>query len=301
MDDYPIGRSVQALKKRHVDSVGFVNKLGGGYRPDAACWAIIALRAALGEDQLIQKARKQLAMVQAKDGRVCVSPEHPDAYWPTPLAILAWQASTDYKKEQSKAVKFLLDFSEIQNSALPEHIFGHDGTIKGWPWIARTNSWVEPTALALIALQAVQLQTHERAQDAVRLLMDRQLPNGGWNYGKTFVFGQQLRAIPIPTGISLQSLSGLVAREKVEKSILYLRSQLEHAQTPFTLAWTLLGLNAWREAPRNRNELVLSMLQKNEKIDCYDTVSLGALIVAYFCKNGFSPFFQHFKQMDQKQ
>ena len=300
MDDYPIGRSVQALKERHVDSVGFANKPGGGYRPDAACWAIMALRAALGEDQLIAKARKQLAMVQTKDGRVCVSPEHRDTYWPTPLAILAWHGSVDYEKEQSKAVKFLLDFSEIQNSALPEDIFGHDGTLKGWPWIAGTNPWVEPTALTLIALRAVQHQTHERAQDAVRLLMDRQLPSGGWNYGNTFVFGQQLRAIPIPTGVSLLALSGLVAREKVEKSILYLRSQLEHAQTPLTLAWVLLGLKAWGESPKNQNELVLNMLGKNEKFDRYDTVSLGALIVAYYCKNGFTPFF-NFKQTDQKQ
>ena len=120
MDNYPINRSIQILKERYVEGFGFVNKTGGGYRPDAACWAIVALRAALGEDQLIEKARKQLASIQAADGRVCISPEHPDAYWPTSLAILAWQASADYKKEQSRAVNFLLNFSEIQNSALPD-------------------------------------------------------------------------------------------------------------------------------------------------------------------------------------
>ena len=302
MNDHFISRSLQALKARCVDGVGFVNKLGGRYRPDATCWAILALRASQGtEDRLIQKARRQLAAVQAKDGRVCVSADHVDAYWPTPLAILAWNGSAEYEKEQLKAIKFLLKFSEIKTQDVPKQIIGHDTTIKGWPWIARTACWVEPTALALIALRVTQHETHNRARDAVRMLMDRQLPSGGWNYGNTLVFEQELRAMPITTGISLQVLSGLVPRQKVAKSILYLQSQLEHMQTPLTLGWSLLGLNAWSEAPKNTSRLVLDILQKHEKCDRYDTTSLGVLLLAYFCDNGLIPFFEQSVKTDQKQ
>lgn len=302
MNDHLINRSLQALKDRYVDGVGFVNNIGGRYRPDAACWAILALRASQeAGDRLIQKARKRLMAVQAKDGRVCVSPEHLDAYWPTPLTILAWHGSAEYEKERFKAIKFLLKFSEIKTQDIPKRIIGHDRTIKGWSWIARTSPWVEPTALALIALRVAQYQTHNRVQDAVRLLMDRQLPHGGWNYGNTFVFEQELRAIPINTGISLQALSGLVARQKVTKSILYLQSQLENMRTPFTLGWSLLGLNAWSEAPKKTSKLVFDILQRHEKYDRYDTASLGVLLLAYFCKNGLIPFLQQSIKTDQKQ
>lgn len=302
MNDHFINRFVQALKDRYVDGVGFVNNLSGRYRPDAACWAILALRASQeAEDGLIQKARMRLAAIQAKDGRVCVSADHPDAYWPTPLAILAWHGSAEYEKERFKAIKFLLKFSEIKTQDIPKQIIGHDITIKGWPWIARTASWVEPTALALIALRVTQHQTHNRAQNAVRMLMDRQLPHGGWNYGNTFVFEQELRAIPITTGISLQALSGLVARQKVAKSILYLQSQLEHMRTPLTLGWSLLGLNAWSEVPKKTSRLVLDILQKHEKYDRYDTTSLAVLLLAYFCDNGLIPFFEQSVKTDLKQ
>jgi hypothetical protein len=114
------------------------------------------------------------------------------------------------------------------------------------------------------------------------MLMDRQLPSGGWNYGNTFVFEQELRAMPITTGISLQALSGLVARQRVAKSILYLQSQLEHMRTPLTLGWSLLGLNAWSEVPKKTSGLVLDILQKHEEYDRYDTTSLAVLLLAYF-------------------
>ncbi len=301
MNDNLINLSIRVLKDRYIDGVGFVNKLGGRYRPDAACWAILALKASRkAEGKLIQKARKQLAAVQAKDGRICVSPEHLDAYWPTPLAILAWHGSPEFEKERFKAIKFLIKFSEIKSSDTPKRIIGHDETIKGWPWIAGTSCWVEPTALALIALRTAQHQSHNRVRDAVRLLMDRQLPHGGWNYGNTFVFEQELRAMPITTGITLQALHGLVARQEVAKSILYLQAQLEDMQAPFTLGWSLLGLNAWSEVPVKTNKLVFDILQRYEEYYRYDTTSLGVLVLSYFCKNGLITFLQQLIETDEK-
>lgn len=301
MNDQLINRCIGVLKGRYIDGVGFVNKPGGRYRPDAACWAILALKACEeADDGLIQKARKRLAGAQAEDGRVCVSSEHPDSYWPTPLAILAWHGSAEYEKEQLKAIKFLLEFSEIRSQDVPKKIMGHDGAIKGWSWIAKTTCWVEPTALVLIALRLAQYEKHERAQEAVSLLMDRQLPHGGWNYGNTFVFEQELRPMPMTTGISLQAICGLVAREKAAKSILYLQSQLEHVRTPFTLGWSLLGLSGWSEVPVRANGYISEILGRDEEYSRYDTVSLAVLLCACFCKNGLLSFLQQSMNTEQK-
>ena len=76
------------LEGRFAEGVGFPHRPGGGFRPDATAWAILALEAAGSTSGAIDKARRLLANAQGEDGRVCVSPQHPDACWPTPLAAL---------------------------------------------------------------------------------------------------------------------------------------------------------------------------------------------------------------------
>jgi len=50
----------------------------------------LALSAAGTKDNLLEPSRALLKTSQLKDGRACALPELPDAYWPTPLAILAF-------------------------------------------------------------------------------------------------------------------------------------------------------------------------------------------------------------------
>jgi hypothetical protein len=284
--NYVIETYTNSLKTRYKAGKGFVNIMSGRARPDAACWAIIALQIAGTGSDLIEKGREQLVDAQYKDGRICISSDHKDTYWPTPLAILAWQGAPKYKGPQTKAIKFLLAFDEILTTEFNQDVLGHDGLIKGWPWVAHTHPWVEPTAYALIALRISGYGAHERAQDAVKLLIDRQLPHGGWNYGNTFVFKQELRPMPDTTGLALQALSGLVPREKIEKSILYLQSQLASLRTPIALGWTILGLKAWRQEINKLTESIVDTLQRQEEYEFYDTVSLGILLTAWYCENG---------------
>jgi hypothetical protein len=78
--------------------------------------------------------------------------------------------------------------------------------------VAGTHSWIEPTALGVIALKAAGHERHERVQEAIRMILDRQLPHGGWNYGNTFVFGRELRPMPESSGAALAGLAGQVER-----------------------------------------------------------------------------------------
>jgi len=276
---------------RFIDGVGFVNRVSGTPRPDATCWAILALESAQAQEQLIRSARSQLTSVQSKDGRVCITPHHPEAYWPTSLAILAWQGAPEHQESQAKAIRFLVGYTEILNKKSPKEIVGYDTTIKGWSWMAKTYSWVEPSALGVIALRAAGYKDHRRVQDAVSLLMDRQLPDGGWNVGSPIVFGQALRPLPENTGMALQALCGLVPKKDVENSIRYLRSRLGRLRTPFTLAWSLLGLSSWAQRVAKRHEMVLNVLRRQDKYGCFDTTSLSALLVAHYCEQGLIDFF----------
>jgi hypothetical protein len=278
---------VDGLKERHVSGAGFLIHHAGSPRVDATCWGILALSAEGSENRLVEDARRALAAAQWPDGRVCITRRHRDAFWPTPLAMLAWHPSRECKQPQEKAARFLLDFDQLRLIDDPDAaaIIGHDPTIRGWPWIAGTSPWLEPTAYCLMALRLAGFEAHERTQEARRLIMNRQLSTGGWNVGNTTVYGNELRPVPETTGAALQALAGLVPRQEIARSIDYLRARLPHLTTPFALAWAILGLSAWGEAG-DRREHLQRLLAPPQDSRTWSTVSLSLGVLAGHCENG---------------
>jgi hypothetical protein len=265
---------------------GFRIKEGAGDRPDATAWAILALRASKQAPDLISPARANLAAQQWADGRVSISGNHPDAFWPTSLAILAWQNSPEHGEAQARAVRFMLQTPGLHYPRPFDAPFEHDTSIKGWPWIAGTHSWANPTALGLIALKVAGWGGHDAAQEAERMLLNRQLPRGGWNYGNTKVFGAELHPMPESTGIVLDALSQRVPREKIQKSLAFLRTRMDSLRTPRSLGWGLLGLAAWGEALPAAPTMVAHSLERQERYGGYDTVCLALLAVSLLAPQG---------------
>ena len=290
---------LKTLEERYVAGVGVVNRPGGNFRPDATCWMILALRAAGGGDRVIENARQLLVSAQTQDGRVPVTPNNPDACWPTALAVLAWHGSLQYQGPRDKALRFLLEFDEVNTVSTSEAPGVHDTTIKGWPWIARTHPWVEPTACALFAIRACRQMAHPRAQDGIRLLLDRQLPSGGWNCGNTFTFGLESRPTAETTGVALQATAGLTSKDTVKNSIAYMQSEAALLHAPMSLAWAILGLHAWSEIVDRPQERILQSLARQEEFGPYDTVPLSLLVLAWHCRTGLVDFFEHADSQDQ--
>ena len=152
----------------------------------------------------------------------------------------------------------------------------------------------------MLALRVCGYAEHGRTQDAVRLLMNRQLPAGGWNYGNTAVFEQELRPMPETTGLALQALVGLVSRADVDKSIAYLRSELVHLNTPMSLAWATLGLHAWQETLEQPREQVRHVLARQKQLGPYDTASLSLLLLAWHCDAGLVRSLEQMQSGDEK-
>ena len=274
------------IKRHMLPEGGLSEHIGGSYRPDATAWAVLAFRAFGNDTRIVQQLQARLATEQLDDGRVSISQKHPEAFWPTSLAILAWHGSTKHTGNQSRAVNLLLHTSGRHWKRKPDSPLGHDTSIKGWPWIENTHSWVEPTALALIALRVTGYEKHPRTIEAVTLLLDRQLSKGGWNYGNTIVFGEELNSMPSPTGLALQALAGIVPKEQIDKSLNLLKSGIEKLYTPFALGWSLLGLSAWNERPANSRALILSSLEQQKRYGPYPTSLLSLLVLASICKKG---------------
>jgi hypothetical protein len=282
---------VNQLTDRALPDGGFSPHPRARYRVDATCWAILALGGDPAMGTLLTRARSRLGADQLPDGRVCISPDHPEAFWPTSLAIFAWHQSPEHRKNQARAADFLLRTSGTHFPRAANSPSSHDSNIKGWPWIADTHSWAEPTALALMALKIAEYGDHQRVKEATRLLLDRQLPHGGWNYGNTFVFDQELRPMPLSTGIVLNALKDQTSLPTIQPSLSYLQSSVVSLPTPRSLGWSLLGLGAWRVRPEPSPNWVYACLKNQARYGGYDTSSLSLLLVALKSPGGLEEIF----------
>jgi hypothetical protein len=277
---------MNALTDCKLADGGFSRHPAGSYHSDATAWAVVALRIAGVEEGLLRDAMARLADDQLSDGRVSISFQHPNAFWPTAIAILAWQGSKEFGSARAKAVRFLIETTGLHWERTVDQVVAHDTSIKGWPWIEDTHSWVEPTAMAALALEIAGRGGEKRTKEAVRMLLDRQLPSGGWNYGNTSVFGKELHPMPESTGVALSALAGQVSRNRVEKSLEYLRRKIDQMGTPLALGWSLLGLAAWDERIDRAESLIDGCLRKQDGYGAYGTSLLSLLLVAAVARRG---------------
>ncbi len=288
MDLFPYLDTLQDLQ--HSEG-GFPHQTGESPRVDATSWATLALSLFPQYSAACDRGRVYLASQQTEDGRICISPHHHKASWPTPLAVLAWHHAPHVKSSQELAIDFLLNFTGEHWPVQPDTIMGHDTSIRGWPWIAHTHSWVIPTSMAIMALTLVGLNMHERVTEGSRMLLNRQLPRGGWNSGNTLVFGKELLPLPECTGIALQALAENAHEKDVGKSLDYLLGQLPHLRTPISLGWTLLGLGAWGLKPKNTEVLVRESLRLQDRHGPYSVPSIALLLCAQHAPQGLLSLF----------
>lgn len=247
---------------------------------------MIIFKTQAGHEELVEAAGKRLERSQIIDGRVVLSQDHLDAVWPTPLSILAWQGSSSSKDSWSKAVAFLLQAAGVHWENTDQALVGHDTLIPGWPWSEDTHSWVTPTAMSMLALASAGFREHERVQAGVRLLVDRQIPSGGWNYGNTSVLGKELRPFPETTGLALNALAGHVKQEQIQSSLEFLLEHVSTFRTPLSLGWSILGLRAWHIVPDLAPEWINETLERGHRFDGYDTASLCVLLAAGLATGG---------------
>lgn len=282
MDTNDLAPAYADLLARALPDGSFAVAPGADPRPDATAWAALALFAAGRAPEALVAARQALVRAQWPDGRVPVLAERPEAAWPTALALLAWRPDPAFDASVRSAAAWLAGHP---GATWPRKggIFGHDPSIKGWSWIEGTHSWVEPTAQAMLALAALPRPPAGALDEAARMLLDRQLPDGGWNYGNTRVFENTLLPIPECTGHALAALAawpGGASRQAVAKSLAYLAGPACAAATPLAAAWRAFGLGAYdRAGPEAMANLRLA-LARQDRYGPYDTPLLAQLLAA---------------------
>ena len=255
-------------------------------RPDATAWAVTALSASGHSPKTVQAGRDWLSSQQRLDGSLILGPEENRAAWPTGPAVLAWHGSQAHLKNRTKAVEWMLSHRSEPYERHPDSPMGHDTTLPGWAWIHGTHAWVEPTALARMVLGLEGLADQPPAKKAVRLLMDRQLPMGGWNYGNRNAFGTDLYPLVQTTGVALSALSGVVPLSDMKKSLAYLTKQLPALRSPLSLGWGLLGLAAWDQRPSQADVWLAESMERQERFGNLHTEALAVVALAAVAPKG---------------
>jgi hypothetical protein len=238
---------------------------------EPTCLAAIALSLS-GRTESSLQALQWLASIQSDDGSVGPAPGLPTPGWPTALAILASayadrgdssdvlglcddRNSPDNDRTKSeepfsarRAMQWLLAAKGTTIRRSPE--MAHNSMLVGWPWVPGTHSWVEPTALAVLALKSIGEGNHPRTREAVRLLSDRLLPEGGCNYGNTSVLFQVLRPHVQPTGLTLLALYGEADDDgRIARSLEYLQSEVGAASAAASMAYGVWALARYGKSP----------------------------------------------------
>jgi hypothetical protein len=236
---------------------------GWGYRPESAAsaeptvlagLALLAISAGAPSPEChgaIDAATSWLASLQNADGSVGISAALPAPHWSTALALLFWKACDAQAPACRRAAAWLLSQQGRAWKRPEDSVFGHDTAIPGWAWVEGTHSWLEPTSWAILALQRAGEGDHARVADGRRLIRDRALRNGGWNYGNSQVFGTDLRPQPGPTGLALLALAGTDGPQspQIERGCAYLEHILPETRAPQSLCWGILGLAACSRRP----------------------------------------------------
>lgn len=133
------------------------------------------------------------------------------------------------------------DLIVVKGIALDQNqVQRQDNALQGWSWIDQTFSWVEPTAWCTLFLKRARglriPGADARIEVANRLIDDRVCQGGGWNYGSSNVYGQELYPYVPTTAITLLAMQDRRGDPAVAASVAYLQKNVTTEQSSMALS-----------------------------------------------------------------
>jgi prenyltransferase beta subunit len=261
-----------------------------GHQPivESTATVLLAIRDERSASDSFQRGLSWLLDCQHEDGGWGINENDSESGWQTAWAIMVLKQSTQSSERMHKAVDWLTSVptyavskDEFSVSTFPKRD-SLDALV--WPWLPGQAGWLEPTALAVLALYDVSdsALAVSRIKVALEYFSHYRTPGGGWNIGNT----SQLDTIIIPrayhTALVLMAMeavapqniqpvditalkqdllrdSGMLAHASGSLSMKMLKqgnpsgayissSQLPDGsweQNPFVTAWSMFGLRGY--------------------------------------------------------
>lgn len=220
---------------------GWAYVRGKASRLEPTCWALLALAQANGlppdVGALSSWPRQGPWLVDAAGV--------PPNYAFNALAALTMLAGSTAPAAEP-VVSALMNAKGVPLAA--NDLLRQDGSLQAWPWIEGTFSWVEPTSWCLLLLKRRRARgglpgADERIDVGERMLFDRVCAVGGWNYGSSNVYGQELLPYVPTTALGLMALQDRRAHPVVVRSLTRLQQDLASERSAVALALSAICLH----------------------------------------------------------
>lgn len=224
---------------------GYAAQQSSAVEPTSA--VLLALREDPSCAESCRRGIDWLRGAQHLDGGWGFNSRDDESAWQTAWAVLALARSGEGSRVLNQGVKWLLDVKTVQfgEEAMQasKKISTVDPSLRGWPWLPGEASWVEPTALAMLALESVPgIAATDRLNEALRYIQDRRCPGGGWNVGSPVIFASALLALVNTTAWVLLALFKLAPGSILPEDFEILRTAMHRDGGVLGLAWGLLAL-----------------------------------------------------------
>ena len=220
---------------RNADG-GWAYFVGKSSRLEPTCWAILSLLDSGAEFPLheLDASLTLLSRWQQRDGLLSDTPGAPQNLAFNGLAALVISLARERHPAAAPGLQQLearlLDSIRTETGVQYRQVEGQrqDNRLRGWPWIDRTFSWLEPTAWCLLALKRSKRtpadpRVDSRIDEAERCVLDRCCLSGGWNFGTSNTLGKELHPYVPTTALGLLALQDRRETPEVIRSLRWLR------------------------------------------------------------------------------
>ena len=240
---------------------GWSTGAGRASSVEATAAVLLALDRPAQDPGAVQAAVAQgigwLRRCQHHDGGWGWGMADPASGWHTAWAVWALSRVDPQDAAVASGIDWLLRVEPMRFAPDEEARFrlatGIDLGCRGWPWLPSQTAWVEPTALAMLALSATQRspQIDAHLSSAVQFLQQRRCPGGGWNVGDPALFGPRLPARACPTAWAILALAAVALHALHEEDVQALEQDAAVDGGLQALAWTAFVLQTLHR-PRAR-------------------------------------------------
>jgi len=258
--------------------------------------ALLALKsvAKAPAEPAAQKAEKWLIDRQNADGSWPLNDSLKGPSWSTALAIVALSDRADLRDRLVKAGNWALEQEGSKPGILANLILALtfqkkavqlNEDLVGWSWTPNSFSWVEPTSYFLLALKKIRRHLAgksiaERIQQGELMIYDRMCDNGGWNYGNSSVYGDQLWPYPDITAIALVALQDHQERKENQLSLRALGEMAIYTDSGLALSWSAICLSLYGQDSAQLRQRLVQRFAKTKFLGETKAIALGVLAVA---------------------
>lgn len=225
---------------------------GWGYKPNGMTFveptaaAVVALSPDVQNRDPVQRARALLRSLQHSDGGWGIAAPDDESGWMTAWAVWALASGEDADVASAqRGAEWLFKTAGIRVTdpaqiAGVEKVLQINPSITGWPWQPGDAAWIFPTAVALLAFDALKLREHPRATEGIQYLLDRAITGGGWNIGNPFMVTGSLPPTVENTALALIALHVYGIKNDTTSSAQAVLAQTDFTPTAWEWAWRAL-------------------------------------------------------------